>query len=110
MQLHILDILRVLASLAAGGIIGLGFGQLQEAALKRHTEQEKAGKLKTAWSLIPGSGGRVAYLLIALVLIQLICPLLFADGTQWLVSAGLLAGYGWMLLSKLRTRLRAGGE
>ncbi len=110
MQTQILDVLRVLAGLAAGGVIGFGFGQLQEAALRQHTKLEKAGKLKTAWSLIPGSGGRVAYLLIALVLIQLICPLLFADGTQWMVSAGLLLGYGWMLLAKLRTRVRESKE
>jgi uncharacterized membrane protein len=50
---------------------------------------------------VPGSGARVAYLLIALVLIQVLCPLLFVAGTQWWVSGGLAAGYGWSLFRKM---------
>jgi hypothetical protein len=34
----------------------------------------------------------------------LICPLLFEEGTQWLVSAGVAAGYGWVLFQQLRQR------
>jgi len=107
MQLHLIDLLLDLAGLAAGGIIGLAFGLLQQAALRRHAERERTGQLKSGWSLMPGAGARTAYLLIALALVQLICPLLFVDGTQWLVSAGVLLGYGWMLLTQLRARLRA---
>jgi len=106
METHLFEIFRHLAGLLAGGAIGLLFGTLQQAALRRHELQERSGQLKNGWSLIPGSGARVAYLLLALVLVQLICPLLFADGTQWWVSAGLVAGYGWTLLRQLRARLK----
>ncbi|HKB56474.1 MAG TPA: hypothetical protein VKC51_02695 [Lacunisphaera sp.] len=106
MQIHLIDLLRNLAGLVAGGGIGLAFGILQRAALRRHEELERSGKLKSGWSLMPGSGARVAYLLIALLLVQLICPLLFVAGTQWWVSAGLVAGYGWLLYRQLRMRMR----
>ena len=106
MQIHFLDILCDLTGLLAGGGVGYAFGLLQQAA-KRHNEQlEKSGKLKSVWSLMPGSGARVVYLLLALVLVQWICPMLFVDGTQWWVSAGLVAGYGSMLYRELRLRMR----
>jgi hypothetical protein len=34
-----------------------------------------------------------------------VCPLLFRDGTQWWVSGGVVAGYGWTLFQQLQ-RLR----
>jgi hypothetical protein len=108
MQIHLLDLVRDLVGLLAGGVIGLAFGTLQQAALRRHEELEQSGKLKNGWSLMPGAGVRVAYLLIALVLVQLICPLLFSDGTQWWVSAGLVVGYGWLLYRQLRLRMKTG--
>ncbi len=108
MDLHFTLILRGLAALVGGGLIGLSFGRLQQAATRRHQELAQSGQLKAIWTLIPGAGARVAYLLIALALVQLICPLLFVDGTQWFVSAGLLVGYGLTLYSQLRLRLRAG--
>ncbi len=105
--MEIIYLLRLGAALGAGAIIGLAFGTLQRAALSRHERLEREGKLNNAWSLMPGAGTRVAYLLIALVLIQLVCPMLFADGTQWWVSAGLVLGYGWHLLQQLRRRRAA---
>ena len=110
MKIHLLDLLRSLAGVLAGGVIGLAFGTLQKAALRRHEQLEQTGRLKNGWSLMPGAGARVAYLLIALALIQFLCPLLFADGTQWLVSAGVLLGYGSMLSTQLRRRLKAGAS
>ena len=107
MQLHLLDLIRGAVGLLAGGVIGHAFGLLQAAALRQHEQQEKNGKLKNGWSLMPGSGARVAYLLTALALEQLICPLIFVGGTQWVVSAGVLLGYGWMLAVQLRHRLKA---
>jgi len=109
MQTHIYDLVRTLVGLAAGGVIGLAFGYLQEAALRRNARLEESGKLKSGWNLMPGSGARVAYLLIALALIQLVCPLLFTDGTQWVVSGGLVAGYGWTLYTQMRLRLKTMG-
>jgi hypothetical protein len=97
--------LQSLTGLLAGAIIGIGFGMVQDLA-RRHNERKQAeGKLNTGWVLMPGSGARVAYLLIALVLVQIVCPLLFKDGTQWWVSGGLVGGYGFMLFWQLRQRL-----
>jgi membrane protein implicated in regulation of membrane protease activity len=58
--------------------------------------------------VMPGSGRRVAYLLVALVLVQIVCPLLFTNGVQWWVSGGLVAGYGVVLYWQLRQRLSQG--
>lgn len=107
MQLHLLNLVRDLVGLAAGGVIGFAFGLLQQAALRQHEQQERNGKLKSGWSLMPGAGARVAYMLIALALVQLVCPLLFVDGTQWLVSGGVVFGYGWTLFRQLRQRLKS---
>ena len=104
MQILLMNVLRVLLALAAGGIIGYVFGLIQNAARLRHEKRQLEGKLKNGWSIIPGSGARTAYLLVALVLIQVICPLIFVEGTQWLVSAGVAAGYGWVLLEQLLRR------
>ena len=106
MHFSLLDLTRTLVGLAAGGVIGLAFGLLQQAALRQNEARERSGQLNEAWSLMPGAGARVAYLVITLVLIQLVCPLLFADGTQWIVSAGVALGYGSMLFTQLRHRLR----
>jgi hypothetical protein len=108
MQIHLLDLIRDVVGLLAGGAIGYAFGLLQSAALRRHEQLEQGGKLKNGWSLMPGAGARVAYLLIALALVQLVCPLLFVDGTQWFVSGGVVGGYGWMLLHQLRRRRATG--
>lgn len=107
MDIHLMEIVRWSVAVIAGGVIGLGFGTLQQAALRRNEERERSGQLKNGWPLMPGAGARVAYLLITLALIQVVCPLLFQEGTQWFVSGGLVAGYGWTLLSQLRARLRA---
>jgi len=103
--MEIIKMIWELASLAAGGLIGLSFGLLQGAAARRHEKLEEAGKLKTGWSIMPGSFRRVAYLMIALVLVQIVCPLLFSDGCQWWVSGGVVAGYGCVLYAQLRRRL-----
>jgi len=105
--MNFVDILRTVVGLGAGALIGYAFGLLQHAALRRNEQRAQTGELKNGWSLMPGSGARVAYLLIALLLVQLICPLIFVGGTQWVVSAGVLLGYGWMLAVQLRHRLKA---
>ena len=107
MQIHLFDLVRDLVGIAAGGVIGLAFGLLQSAALRHHAELEQNGKLKNGWSLLPGAGARVAYLLVALALVQIVCPLLFTDGGQWIVSGGVVLGYGWTLFRQLRQRLKA---
>ncbi|HTI99093.1 MAG TPA: hypothetical protein VL527_09440 [Dongiaceae bacterium] len=100
-----LDILRPGLALAIGSVIGLAFGAWQNAALRHHQKQADTGNFnRSGWSLMPGSGTRVASLLVTLVLIQLVCPMLFASGTQWWVSGGVLAGYGWILFGQLRAK------
>ena len=106
MDYHAIDLMRALVALAAGGVIGLGFGTIQQAAQRRYEKLEQEGRLPNGWAIMPGSGKRVATLLIALAVIQFLCPMLFSDGIQWWVSGGLLGGYGWMLLQQLRRRVR----
>lgn len=107
MEHYIYDFVRIVLALAGGATIGLTFGLLQQVAQRRYEKRQAEGKLKSGWSVMPGSGRRVAYLLIALALIQFLCPMLFTDGIQWWVSGGLLLGYGWMLLQQLLRRKAA---
>ena len=93
----------VLAALGGLGI-GYGFGLLQAAAQRRNEQRQLEGKFKNGWAIVPGSGARVALLLILLVAIQVLCPILFMDGIQWWVSAGLGVGYGAQLFAALRLR------
>lgn len=109
MQTHLFEIARGLLGLGAGAVIGYAFGLLQDAALRRNEEKQQSGRLKHGWSLMPAAGARVAYLLIALALVQLVCPLLFVDSTQWLVSGGVVLGYGSVLVRQLRRRMAAAG-
>src|SRR5258707_2575544 len=97
--------IQAVAGLIVGLMIGLGFGMVQDAARRRNERRQQAGKLNSGWAVMPGSGARVAYLLILLVLIQLLCPLWFVNGTQWWVTGGVVAGYGVMLFLQLRQRL-----
>jgi len=109
-MIYVQSITQVLLTALAviiGAGIGVAFGYLQNVALRRNQRQVETGEFKSGWNIMPGSGGRVALLLITLVIIQLVCPLLFADGTQWWVSGGLLAGYGFMLFRTMRERRRA---
>ncbi len=93
-----------LTALALGGAIGFLFGVLQTAALARNTKKRDNGNLHNGWAVMPGSMGRIAALLIILAAVQIFCPFLFEGNIQWLVSAGILLGYGWSFLVKLRRR------
>jgi hypothetical protein len=105
MNTQIVMMLQSIAASLVGGLIGAGFGVLQDAARRHNERRQQSGDLKSGWSLMPGSGARVAYLLIVLLVIQIVCPLLFRDGTQWWVSGGVAGGYGLMLFFQLRQRL-----
>jgi hypothetical protein len=96
-------------ALVAGGAIGWGFGKAQQAALRHHQKLEQSGHFKSGWNLMPGSGGRVAMLMMALVLVQVVCPMLFENGIQWWVSGGVVLGYGSVLFSQLLRRRTDGG-
>jgi len=89
-------------ALIVGGFIGFLFGTVQNAALLRNRKREEGGTLKNGWMVMPGSMGRIAILLILLAAIQIVCPMLFEGSTQWLVSLGVILGYGWTLFKHIR--------
>ncbi len=93
-----------LLAFIAGGLIGLAFGAVQHIAKQRYENRLQRGKFSTGWLAMPGSFTRVAFLLLALVAIQIAWPILFAGNSQWMVSAGVVLGYGWMLLKEFRKR------
>ena len=102
-----MNALLITSAIILGGIIGAGFGILQNNALRKHKQLEKSGKLTNGWGIMPGSMQRVFYLLVLLIGIQLVCPMLFTDSTtQWLISAGIVIGYGWVLTQRIRVRER----
>ena len=92
--------LASIAGLIVGGIVGFGFGTIQNAALRRHKKRQHGGELKSGWAIMPGSMSRVAVFIMVLVLVQLLCPVLFEGAVQWFVSAGVVIGYGWTLMSQ----------
>ncbi len=106
MSLTLVDLIRDLVGLAAGGIIGLALGTLQQIALRRGERPATAGAPKSGWAILPPAVVRLVFLVSTLALIRLACPQLFADGTRWIVSAGVILAYGAVLFGQLRRRLR----
>jgi positive regulator of sigma E activity len=100
-----MNFLTEAASLIAGTILGLAFGYIQETAWRRYQRQQREGNFHNGWAVMPGSMSRVAYFLVAMVLVQIVCPMLFKDGCQWWVSGGVVLGYGVMLYRQLRERI-----
>ncbi|HKI68194.1 MAG TPA: hypothetical protein VKA67_01290 [Verrucomicrobiae bacterium] len=103
--MNFLTMLQLILGLIAGGLIGASFGLIQNAARRRNEKRQQTGNFNNAWAAMPGAGGRVVFLMVALILVQLICPLLFKDNLKWWVSAGVAGGYGLMLFWQLRQRL-----
>ena len=106
MDASLFNILLPPMALLAGGTIGYTFGVIQEAAKRRHEKRQLEGNFTSGWAATPGSFRRVAYLLIALALVQFLFPLMFTPGglSQWCVSAGVVLGYGLTLYRDLRKR------
>jgi hypothetical protein len=104
METPLFTILRTVVALAGGLAIGYGFGLVQAAAQRRNERRAQRGQLRSGWAVMPGSGLRVAYLLVMLAVIQVVCPVFFVDGAQWWVSAGVAGGYGAFLFGQLRER------
>lgn len=99
-----MELTKSVLAFVAGATIGLGFGLIQQAALRRHERRQQSGNVATGWAIMSGSLGRVAYLLVALALVQVTCPMLFVDSTQWWVSGGVVTGYGAVLVRELYRR------
>ena len=100
-----MSVVWCLLAVLAGGIIGISFGLLQNKAWRRNQQLEQNGNLNNGFAIIPGSMRRVAYLIVALALIQIVCPLLFTNHYEWWVSGGVVGGYGAVLFTQLRRRL-----
>ena len=104
---NMLEMFRLILAVGAGALIGCAFGYIQNLALRRNQKLQESGQLNSGWAVMPGSGKRVASLVIALVVIQIVCPLLFINGSQWWVSGGVMLGYAVMLLKQMRARQQA---
>jgi hypothetical protein len=105
MTIHLSQILWPAVAVSAGALIGMAFGMIQDGARRRYERLQQSGNFNNGWAVMPGSMRRVAYLLMALALVQFLCPLLFTNGSQWWVSGGVTGGYGWMLFRQLQQRL-----
>jgi hypothetical protein len=99
-----ISLLQSMLAFVVGGLIGLAFGAVQQAARRRNERRREHGTFSNAWSAMPGSLGRVAFLMVVLLVIQMLCPILFEGNIQWIVSAGVVLGYCWMLLREFRKR------
>ena len=88
----------ILQGVAFGIILGGAFAWLQLQALRRNELLEKRQELPTLLKQLPGSGGRVAFLLIALVLVQVLVP----NVDKWWLSGSLAVSYGIPFLLRLR--------
>ncbi len=97
-----IEALLTVGALIIGGVVGLLFGLIQNNARLQNKRLNETGKLRSGWLIMPGSFGRIAILLIVLALIQVGVPIFFKGSIQWLVSAGILLGYGWTFVKRLK--------
>jgi hypothetical protein len=97
-----MNVIYAIAAVMAGALVGGAFARLQLAALRRHQARLDQGRSINALLSVPGSFSRVALVLIALVLMQIVFPALFPGINKWCVSAGVVLSYGWMLAQRLR--------
>jgi hypothetical protein len=102
MSSSLIEGLISLAAVTVGWAIGFWFGTTQNSALIRNKKKYESGKLKSGWMIMPGSSSRVAILLIILVVIQVAIPMFFQGNIQWVLSAGIVLGYGWTFAKRLR--------
>lgn len=83
-----------------GAVIGGAFAWLQLLALRRNELLEKQEKVPTLLRQIPGSGGRVAFLLMALVLAQV----LFQKASVVWMAAGVAVAYAIPFVIRLKVK------
>lgn len=102
----LISLIAVTGALTTGGAIGFLFGVAQNYALTRNKKMKDEGMLRTGWAIMPGSMSRIAFLLFVLAAVQLFCPMFFQGDIQWLVSVGLLLGYGASFVRRLHQRAK----
>jgi len=95
-----MNTLSNLMGLLLGVIIGGLFAWMQMQALRRNEMLEKQEKLPKLLRQLPGSGGRCAFLLMALVLAQVLFP---KANLLWL-SGGFLVTYAIPFVLRLRMK------
>ena len=83
--------MQIVWSFSMGLVLGIGFAALQWLALTRHELLEKQAQLPRIWRFLPGSAARVALLLMALLLVQVLAP---AADLKWLAVGLLTAKIG----------------
>ena len=86
--------------LLVGALIGGLFAWLQMQALRRNELLEKQEKLPRLLRQLPGSGGRCAFLLMALVLAQILFP---SANLLWM-SGGFVITYAIPFALRLRVK------
>ena len=103
MTTQLVELLIPAGALILGAMIGYTFGAVQKKALLRHKKLQEEGKLGSGWAIMPGSMGRVAVLVVTLAALQIVLPAFFEGSTvPWLVTAGVVIGYGAALLRQFR--------
>lgn len=92
--------ISILLGIILGMIIGAAFAGLQLLAARRN---ETVGNQLPGWILrqVPGSMGRVALLLMALVAVQV----LFPAANKWWLSGSLVIAYGIPFFWRLKDRV-----
>jgi hypothetical protein len=106
MNTQLLNVLIAGAAGILGGVIGFSFGLIQKAAHARNQKRQQNGQLNSGWAVMPGSMTRIAFLMLALLVAQVGCPMLFEGDFQWIVSMGVVLGYGSVLYQQIRERVK----
>ena len=97
MESSTISILISLAAIVIGYAIGFWFGTIQRNAQNKNKQKYQNGELKSGLFIMPGSMSRVAMLLAILLVMQMTIPMFFKGNIQWILSAGMILGYGWTL-------------
>ncbi len=90
----------ILQAVAAGIVIGGAFAWLQLQALRRNEMLEKRQAMPAFLRRLPGSGVRIAFLLLSLALVQVLLP----AANKWWLTGSLLISSSIPILWRL-TRL-----
>jgi len=75
-------------ALLAGGVVGYGFGQIQDAAARRYRKLQQSGQFNTSWAIVPGSMRRTAWLLVLCNKIQVESVEVLVDNEVYDRAAG----------------------